>query len=384
MALYDLFSNQIIDDSACVDSENFSSKDKVKTVDLFSGVGGFHFGIAASASKINKGVKPILVSDIEASCQLTYNKNFNVDVCGDIYEIPLSEYTKSHVDIVTAGFPCQPFSNSGKKLGLADDRGQFYYRIEEIIKYFNSKSFILENVPGILTNGGGSYQAQLSFYPRRIGMTMKFLEENLLKLKDYCIKWIELDSSLFGSPQVRKRVYVIGIHRDFTNSLELAFKSYLPKSFITIAEDRIIPELEMTKSQLSNLISFMKVPPSYMNGMRRVGNAYLCKGGNIGQGYHSYGKVPTLTKVWARFLPIYFPHESENLPNLNERIFIPNKFYGKGYFRKASVRETARLQGFPDHYMPHDNKNIAYQHSGNAVNSKVVREISDNIFRYIF
>ena len=63
---------------------------------------------------------------------------------------------------------------------------------------------------------------------------------------------------------------------------------------------------------------------------------------------------------------------------------MPNKYYGKGYFRKASVRETARLQGFPENYVPHENKGIAYEHSGNAVNAKIIREIADNLFRYIF
>lgn len=384
MLQHELFKRNLLDDSPFVEEENISSKDKVKIVDLFAGIGGFHYGISASASKLNKGVKPILVSEIEKSCQETYSKNFNVDVCGDVNQIPLSEYSGEIADVVTAGFPCQPFSNSGKKLGLSDPRGQFYFRIEEIIKHFNTKSFILENVPGIKTNGGGNFRSSLSVIPTNIGATMKFLEDNLLKLKNYNVKWVELDSSLFGSPQVRRRVYIIGVHKDFTNRLELDFNTYKQKSFISISENQFIPELEMSDSQLNNLLSFMKRPPSYMNGMRRVGNAYLCKGGNVGQGYHAYGKVPTLTKVWAKFLPIYFPHELENLPNIEEKHFNPNEFYGKGYIRKASVRETARLQGFPDSYIPHENKGISYEHSGNAVNAKIIREIADNLFRYIF
>jgi DNA (cytosine-5)-methyltransferase 1 len=384
MNQYELFNNKIIDDSPFVEEENITSKDKIKIVDLFAGIGGFHYGISASASKLKKGVIPILVSEIEKSCQDTYNKNFNIEVCGDINKIPLSDYSGQIADVVTAGFPCQPFSNSGKKLGLSDPRGQFYFRIEEIIKHFKSKSFILENVPGIKTNGGGIFQSKLSARPSNIGASMNFLEENLLKLKDYNIKWIELDSSLFGSPQVRRRVYIIGVHRDFSNKLELIFNNYKPKSFISVAEKVMVPELEMSQNQLENLVSFMKSPPSYMKGMRRVGNAYLCKGGNVGQGYHAYGKVPTLTKVWAKFLPIYFPHNLENLPDINEKLFLPNDYYGKGYFRKASVRETARLQGFPENYIPHENKGTAYEHSGNAVNAKIIREIADNLFRYIF
>jgi DNA-cytosine methyltransferase len=379
-----LFSKKIIDDTPYVEEEYRNGKDKVKIVDLFAGIGGFHYGIAASASKLKKGVEPILVSEIEESCKKVYSSNFGVEVLGDINQLPLNDFRNSFADIVTAGFPCQPFSNSGKKLGLSDPRGQFYFKIEEIIKKFKTKAFILENVPGIKKNGGGQFKSKLSHTPMIVGHTMNYLEDNLLKLKDYSVKWIEIDSSNFGSPQVRKRVYIIGIHKDYTSNIELEFNSYLKKSFIDISEKQKNIELELNPSQLSNIKSFMKEPPSYMNGMRRVGNAYLCDGGNVGQGYHAYGMVPTLTKVWAKFLPIYFPHEKENLPTLGIKEFTPNSHYGKGYFRKASVRETARLQGFPDSYVPHSNKNTAYEHSGNAVNAKVIREISDNIFRYIF
>ena len=117
--------------------------------------------------------------------------------------------------------------------------------------------------------------------------------------------------------------------------------------------------------------------------MRRVGNAYLCDGGNVGQGYHAYGMVPTLTKVWARFLPIYFPHSRETLPSVDEPEFLPNGFYGRGYFRRASVREVMRLQGFPNSFKPHPNPGIAYEHAGNAVNAKIVREIAENLLAKI-
>jgi DNA (cytosine-5)-methyltransferase 1 len=384
MKQMNLFSKSLIDDNPFVEEEIKKSKEKVKIVDLFAGVGGFHYGISAAASKLNKGVKAELVSEIEETCKQVYSNNFGVEVLGDINKIALSDFKNISADIVTAGFPCQPFSNSGKKLGLSDHRGQFYFRIEEIIKHFKAKSFILENVTGLKTNGGGQFKSKLSYTPSIIGNSMNYMEENLLKLKDYSIKWIELDSSKFGSPQVRKRVYIIGIHKDFTKNLELEFNSYVPKPFINIAEKEVNEDLLLNINQLNNLKSFMKEPPSFMNGMRRVGNAYLCKGGNVGQGYHAYGMVPTLTVVWAKFLPIYFPHKNENLPNINNKEFIPNKFYGLGDFRKASVRETATLQGFPMSYTPHFNKNTAYEHSGNAVNAKVVREISDNIFRYIF
>jgi len=365
-----------------VEEENLTSKKKIKIVDLFAGIGGFHYGVAASAAKIGYGVKPLLVSEIEPSCQETYKANHGCDVQGDINKINLKDFL-GDADIVTAGFPCQPFSNSGLKLGLSDPRGQFYFKIEEIIKKFHAKSFILENVSGIRKNGGGSYPSSLAVEPQSIGKTMKFLEENLVNLKNYSVKWIEIDSGSLGSPQVRKRVYIIGVHKDFTKNLELDFNNYQSHAFISIAEKQEIKHLELSKNQEANLRSFMSNPPSYHDGMRRVGQAYLCAGGNVGQGYHAYGKVPTLTKVWARFMPIYFPHEKENLPSLKEKEFKPNRYYGKGYFRRASVREVMRLQGFPNSFSPHETDSIAYEHAGNAVNAKIVREIADNLFAQI-
>lgn len=365
-----------------VEGANSKSRKKVNLVDLFAGIGGFHYGLAAAAARSGMGVRTLLVSEIEESCQQTYARNHHVEVQGDINTVDFHDVGLG-ADIVTAGFPCQPFSNSGLKLGLKDPRGQFYYRIEEIIKAYHAKSFILENVSGIRKNGGGRFKSQIAVTPQIIGKTMSFLEDQLVKLRQYNVRWIEIDSSHLGSPQVRKRVYIIGIHRDYEKDFSLALKAYKPNAFVSVAEEIRIPDLELSQRQETNLRSFMSRPPSYHDGMRRVGNAYLCAGGNVGQGYHAHGMVPTLTKVWARFLPIYFPHGSERLPQLGEPEFEPNKFYGKGYFRRASVREVMRLQGFPDEFEPNENAGLAYEHAGNAVNAKIVREIAENLLAQI-
>lgn len=373
---------RLIRERPLVADEDTTARRKVNLVDLFAGIGGFHYGIGAAAARMEMGVRTLLASEIEPSCRETYSHNHSVEVQGDINRIDLSD-VRLGADVVTGGFPCQPFSNSGLKLGLKDPRGQFYYRIEKIIKAYGAKSFILENVSGIRKNGGGSYVSRLATTPQTIGKTMNFLEEQLLKLRNYRVQWLEIDSSKFGSPQVRKRVYIIGIHRDYASNFSLEFPSYQQNPFVAIAEAVKNSELELSESQEANLRSFMQRPPSYHDGMRRVGNAYLCAGGNVGQGYHAHGLVPTLTKVWARFLPIYFPHGRENLPRLSERNFTPNEFYGKGYIRRASVREVMRLQGFPDSFTPHPNHKIAYEHAGNAVNAKIVREIASNLLAQI-
>ncbi len=384
-----------VSENAYIANIKTTYEEKINIVDLFAGIGGFHYGIAAAANKKGRSVEPLLVSEIEKSCQEIYALNHDFDaVQGDINEIKLRNF-KGEADIVTAGFPCQPFSNSGLKKGLSDPRGQFYSKIVEIIKKFEAKSFILENVPGIKTNGTASGLSRLAVNQQSIGSTMYFLEENLLKLKKYKVKWLEINSSQLGSPQVRKRVYIIGIDREYLKKHEDDFQikldDYEQNDFFHIANDEADtdPRFQLSAKQIENIKSFMRAgPPSYHNGMRRVGKAYLCPGGNVGQAYHADGLVPTLTKVWARFLPIYFPNKGEVRPRLDSqgldiKEFTPCENYRNGLIRRASVKEVMMLQGFPENFEPHKTHRIAYEHAGNAVNAKVIREIADNLFRYI-
>ena len=383
-------------------------KNTIKIVDLFAGIGGFHYGINKAARARGMNVLPLLVSEIDESCRDVYEKNFRCKVEGDIKKINFKSYRRKHkitveADILTAGFPCQPFSNSGRKRGLSDPRGKFLGKIVECIHVFKPKSFILENVPGMRTSGGKLKGSTLAFaQPQKIGHAMHTLEKKLsIELgKEYEIIWLELDSSKFGSAQVRKRVYIIGVKKRIlkkqkTNIKELATRlsetDNRRKLFIDIA-DKIKPyndSLNFSENQKANLMRNLKLrkQPSFMNGMRRVGKAYHCPGGNVGQGYHAYGKVPTLTKVWARFLPIYFPHPSEirQKPRHDDRELRIGKGYGTGNFRRASVNEVMRLQGFMiSDFKPHKVDRVAYEQAGNAVNALVVKAISDNLVGIIF
>jgi len=400
--LQSIFDVAPIVDDPFVGEPLYGAKKEVLLVDLFAGIGGFHYGVAAAAAKHQKSVRTLLVSELDPECRATYAKNHPLDkdvLCGDINAINLASFSSNlEADVVTAGFPCQPFSNSGAKMGLSDERGQFYFRIEEIIKFFSAKSFILENVPGIRTNGGGSYKTQLSTSHTHMGKTMRFFEKNLLKLTDqYEIKWHEISSSDLGSPQVRKRVFIVGIRKDFIpKETELDLRklpSFEPNAFIKVQiEDEADKSLVLNKQQEANIRKLMRdsirigvkpFGPTFHDGMRRVGKAYSCDGGNVGQAYHAYGLVPTLTKVWARFMPIYFPAPGEVPPSVHSPVIEISDLYGTGNLRKVSVAEAMLLQGFPKSFVSHENRQLAYQHAGNAVNAKVVREIASLLFNFI-
>lgn len=375
-------------------------------VDLFAGIGGFHYGVGAAARVLGKGVEPLLVSEIEPTCRQVYVENhggedvFRGNVTG-IKEKDLKTLAHTEADILTAGFPCQPFSNSGKKLGLDDPRGQFYATIEDLIKRFDARTFILENVPGIRTNGGDTKTSKLSWFPNQpIGRTMQTLERAMLDglADNYRINWIEIDSSRLGSPQVRKRVYIVGVHKSVGAMPNLASiaDTGVRNSFLAVS-DNITPSddewdaLKLNTNQERNIRADMrKRQISFTSGMRRVGNAYTCPGGNVGQAYHSHGFVPTLTKVWARFLPIYFPAPGEKVPSgLDDNDFRPDKTYGKeGLLRRASLAEVMKLQGFPVNFKPYQGNGrkgsaAGYEHAGNAVNAVVVRAIAAELLSLV-
>jgi DNA (cytosine-5)-methyltransferase 1 len=353
-------------------------------VDLFAGIGGFHAGIKSAAAEFGYGVSHALGSEVDPHCRATYERNYGHLPEGDVLNIQLRKFPKS-ADVLTAGFPCQPFSNSGRKLGLSDPRGQFFEVIREMILHFRPRVFILENVPGMTTSGGSPERSILADGDRLIGAAMQRLERELVKLDDYEVTWFQTDSSWFSSPQVRRRVYIVGLHRDFGPLPSFEFQQSKSHTFWDVKEDlghRDFEQFRLTETQTENILRTMrKRPPSNHLGMRRVGQAYLCEGGNVGQAYHARGKVPTLTKIWARFLPIYFPHGNAIRHEVGD--FEPNGLYGKGKIRRATVKEVMRLQGFPDSFKPHPRPGLAYEHAGNAVNAKVIYAITHRILSSI-
>lgn len=357
-----------------------------RIVDLFSGIGGFHLGLEKSAFELGRRVKLLFASDIDKAACDTYENNFGIRPLGDIAEIDAS--LVNGCDVLCGGFPCQPFSNSGLKKGLADERGGLFYEIKRMIQEGDPKSFILENVSGILTNGGKGPRplAQLQWAGqtcKQIGTTMVKLEAELRGLKDYRVTWAILNTSHYGSPQVRRRVFVVGVHKDLAKS---AFRfpkpSPIHNTMRGILEPNVSDKFDLNPNQWANVVKDMRArrAPTYRHGMRRVGRAYHCPGGNVGQTYHIDGLMPTLTRVWARFLPIYLPAKREQLPpSLQMEVFEPGIHYGKGHLRKATPREGLRLQGFPDNFKPNGSPVETYKQVGNAVHCMLVKAIGDNL-----
>ena len=164
----------------------------IKFIDLFAGVGGIRIGATQALSKHGIGAKCVLSSEIDAKACQTYELNFHEYPSGDIHEITEIE----PFDFLLGGFPCQPFSYAGKRKGFGDTRGTLFFEIERILGAYQPKAFLLENVRGLYTHDGG----------RTFDTIMTKLHE-----LGYGTYDLLLNSSNFGVPQNRVRLYILGI-----------------------------------------------------------------------------------------------------------------------------------------------------------------------------
>jgi len=131
-----------------------------KFIDLFAGIGGFHV-----AFNDTERAQCVFASEWDAAARRTYRHNFNKGkdkpifanndefFAGDITKFPIEKIPS--FEILCGGFPCQPFSQAGRKLGFKDSRGTLFFRIEQILKHHKPKAIFLENVRGLLTHDGG-------------------------------------------------------------------------------------------------------------------------------------------------------------------------------------------------------------------------------------
>ncbi len=166
-------------------------KTKFKFIDLFSGIGGFHSALE------QLGGKCVLASDIDEQANATYLANYNMKPIGDITQIETKDIPD--FDLLCGGFPCQSFSNVGPKGGLNDPRGALIYEVVRILREKKPKAFILENVRGLLSHEKGETFETIK---RELVNSGYVVSEQVLEAKDY------------GLPQIRKRLFIVGVRSD--------------------------------------------------------------------------------------------------------------------------------------------------------------------------
>ncbi|KEZ23769.1 DNA (cytosine-5-)-methyltransferase [Ureaplasma diversum] len=203
--------------SSASKQETIYSTNSIKFIDLFAGMGGIRIGFENGLNQIGIKTECVFSSEIKKHATEAYKNNFNNDyVYGDITKINVDDIAS--FDFLLAGFPCQPFSSAGNRLGFKDTTGTLFFEIQRILENKKPYGFLLENVEGLINHDNGST-----------------LNTILLTLKElgYKVSYKLIDALDFGLAQSRKRVYIVG-----TKDTEINLDNFEVKrtNFIEIQE----------------------------------------------------------------------------------------------------------------------------------------------------
>lgn len=332
-----------------VDNLNFSH------VSLFSGCGGFDLGFRQA------GFKTIFANDIDRDACDTFERNLGAIHHGDIRKIELPSF-QQQLDVLTAGFPCQPFSNAGSRKGVNDDRGTLFQTAIDTVAKLEPKVVVFENVRGLLSFRNGQ---------------RPLIEEicNQLSKLGYDVTFKLIDASQHNVPQRRLRLFIVGVKHGIGCST-FSFPSVSHREDLTLEHTILdIPTEALHQNEL------MKLNPQAI----RLGK-FVPEGGswkNI-----PYDQLPDRLKRisdniekyrWPNFYRRF--HRSEIAGTITAAFKPENAgVWHPTEDRILSVREICRIQTFPD-WFAFEGKSIKskYKQIGNAVPPRLAFEIANSV-----
>ena len=380
--------------------------EKFRFLDLFSGIGGFH-----QAMK-NLGGECVLSSEIDVYAIDTYEKNYNIKSSGNIQKIDTNDIPEH--DVLCAGFPCQTFSKAGKQEGFKDKvKGTLFFEIVRILESRKPKHFILENVRNLISHNKGN--------------TWAVIKETLEKL-GYNFKAVIMSPHQLGIPQLRERVFILGVRKDFYNK-ELFFEiPNISKKNVDLYNSGILEENVPEKYNINSheqrllecwdefykgidlkVIGFpvwiqefkkesetnelpkwkkdfcLKNRELYKKNKKFI-DKWLKKWNNLEEFTETEKKLEwqagkDIETIWDGYIQIrpsgVRVKRPSSFPALVAMVQIP--IIGK-YKRRLTPREATRLQSFPEDFVINENDFQAYKQFGNSVNVKCVEFLAKQLF----
>lgn len=307
-----------------------------KFIDLFAGIGGFRLALESF------GAKCVYSNEWDRFAQETYQMNFGDTPEGDITQV--DETSIPDHDILCAGFPCQPFSISGKQYGFEDSRGTLFFDVARIVKEKRPKVVFLENVKNFATHDGGK--------------TIRVVKNTMLEL-GYSFQFRVLNPINYGIPQKRERVYMVCFRNDIERELFVFPQPFKLNRFV---ENFLLPDNEVRDLIVNrtDLVLNDKVNINY-NAPSTIRVGTVGKGGQGERIYSPKGIAITLSANGGGV----FAKTGGYLIN--------------GQTRRLHPRECARIMGFPDSFKLHPNMNQAYKQLGNSVVVDVLQLITQQI-----
>ena len=385
-------------------------------IDLFCGIGGFHQALK------KLGAKCILACDIDKDCREVYFENYGIKPVEDVKKINPTQLPD--FDILTAGFPCQAFSNGGKKKCFEDSRGLLFDEIIRIAKEKKPKFMFLENVKHILKVSDGEVIDYIKGKIDAIG---------------YNLTLFQLSPHNYGIPQQRERVYFVCVLKTlqppvnssptiilnpqidpntidfnkFINSENVSPKYYINSSILETLEawDEIIKQMEVGEKLSPTLMindAFINYSEEQLNLFPEWKRDYIIKNRPLVQKYYTildtwytkhkellkqreiFGKLEWQTgpvtkneSIFNHFIQIRQSgirvKKCKYFPTLVAISQIP--IYGKEK-RYITPRECARLQSFPEDFTLAIDDKKSYKQLGNSVNVENVFNVVSSTLKH--
>ncbi len=348
---------------------------KLTVLDLFCGCGGLSKGFEMAGYDILLGVD----SNEVALKTFSYNHKGAKTLCGDLsisstFNTIDSLIEKKSIDVIIGGPPCQGFSLTGPRKS-EDERNKLYLAMIEAIQRYSPKAFVIENVPGMATLYKGKIKNEIIQQLTAIG---------------YSVSCQILCAANYGVPQIRKRLIFVGLKNG--EKYEFPLPQNTPDNYVTC--EQAIGDLPSLEYELGSEISeYENIPiTDYQRLMRGDCNilhnhraidhkdfvketiALVPDGGNYKDLPKGVGESRKFNMAWTR----YCSYKPSRTIDTGHR----NNFHYK-WNRCPTVRESARLQSFPDNFVFLGTKTQQDKQVGNAVPCLMSKAIAEQLLNYM-
>lgn len=344
-------------------------KEKHTVIDLFCGCGGLSSGFSKADYDITLGI------DHWKDAISTFNHNHDkpVGIVADLFmETPKTISEKSGVlkaDVIIGGPPCQGFSIAGKRV-IDDERNQLYKSFVSFVKFYKPKVFLMENVPNIISMGGGIVKDTIIKDFEKLGYNVVY---KILLASDY------------GVPQNRRRAFFVGTksNTEFIFPKATSEKHIVSQEAISdLPEDSLADGTKYPMKPKSDYQKFIR------NGSKEIHNheitnhkeqtieiiAMVPDGGNYKSLPKELHETRKVNIAWTRL--------NSKKPSFTIDTGHRHHFHYK-FNRVPTVRESARIQSFPDNFIFQCSKTSQYKQVGNAVPPVLAKVLAESIKSYL-
>lgn len=334
---------------------------KYTTIELFAGAGGLALGL-----ELTKRFKHMLLNERDKHACATLKKNkpeWNV-VHASIEEVDFSEYY-GKIDLITGGFPCQAFSYAGKKEGFDDPRGNLFFEYMNVVRVVQPKVFLIENVKGLASHDKG----------RTLSVMKDAIKASGYKLYEPSEV---LNSLNYEVPEKRERIILVAYRNDLTPEKEFSYPKPLEKKYNLRDAfykgdlfDKDVPDSKGIAYSEKRFKILDQVPAggNWKSLPLEVQKEYLGKsfysgGGKTGIARRLSWEEPCLTILCS-------PSQKQT-----ERCH-PDET------RPLTIRESARVQTFPDEWEFEGSVTAQYTQIGNAVPVNLAKHLGDSVADFL-